>query len=122
MVTEEEETASSMKTENLPDFQLCLNTKEVPISLRELTAEKANRIVVIPGIIVSAGKTNVKATTILVKCSNCGHEKKINLPPGFNGVQVPRSCDNTRNPGADKQACKLDTYRTISEKCRYVDQ
>jgi len=78
--------------------------------------------VVIPGIVVSAGKTNVKATIILVKCSNCGHEKKINLPPGFNGVGVPRSCDNSRNPGPDKQQCKLDTYRTVSEKCRYVDQ
>jgi len=110
------------KLSDLPDFQLCLNTKEFPISLRELTAEKCNKIVIIPGIIVSAGKTNVKTTTLLVRCSNCGHEKRINCPPGFAGVGVPRTCDNAKNPGPEKQNCSMDSYKTISEKCTYIDQ
>jgi DNA replication licensing factor MCM5 len=79
-------------------------------------------MVVIPGIVVSAGKTNVKTTMLLAKCSNCGHEKNIVVAPGFAGASTPRTCDNSRNPGPDKQNCKLDTYRTISEKCVYVDQ
>ena len=35
---------------------------------------------------------------------------------------MPRICDNQRNPGLDKQQCRLDTYEVVTDLCDYVDQ
>lgn len=31
-------------------------------------------------------------------------------------------CDNQRNPGVDKQQCKIDTYSVVTDRCEYIDQ
>ena len=49
---------------------------------------------VVPGIITSASKTSIKATKIVMKCSECGHEKVEHLRPGFSSISLPRTCDN----------------------------
>ena len=59
-------------------------------------------LVVIPGIITAASKTQIKATRVTVRCSNCGHEKELKVPVGFGRAIIPRVCDNQRNPGLDK--------------------
>jgi len=48
------------------------------------------QLVVIPGIITAASKSEIKATMITMKCSNCGHEKKTELKHGFGGASLPR--------------------------------
>jgi DNA replication licensing factor MCM5 len=90
--------------------------------LRELQANLVGSLIVVPGIITAASKTSIKATKVVVKCTNCGHEKELSIKSGFGGVQIPRVCDNQRNPGLDKQQCKMDTYRIVAEKCTYIDQ
>ena len=51
------------------------------------------QLVVVPGIITAASKTMIKSTSIVVKCSNCGHEKTMSMKQGFGGTQLPRTCD-----------------------------
>jgi DNA replication licensing factor MCM5 len=77
-------------------------------------------MVIIPGIITSASKTHIKATTIGIKCMNCGHQKQIKLNQGFGGAQLPRICDKQNDPGLDKQKCKLDSYQ-ITDQCVFMD-
>mmetsp|Transcript_19584 Transcript_19584/g.14292 ORF Transcript_19584/g.14292 Transcript_19584/m.14292 type:complete len:150 (-) Transcript_19584:1137-1586(-) len=90
--------------------------------LRDLQSSLVNQLIVVPGIITSASKTSIKATTVVVRCSNCGHEKQLKVSLGYSRVVIPRSCDNMRNPGAERQQCKLDSYQIVTEKCEYVDQ
>lgn len=62
--------------------------------LRDLQSNLVGNLVVIPGIITAASKTQIKATKVVVKCGNCGHEKSMKVESGFHGVQIPRVCDN----------------------------
>lgn len=57
----------------------------------------------VPGIITNASRTSIRASKVVVKCRNCGHEKFLQVGQGYGGVSVPRTCDNMRNPGLDKQ-------------------
>ncbi len=43
------------------------------------------------------------------------------MSQGFGGISIPRTCDNQKNPGLDKQNCKLDTYAVVTDRCSYVD-
>lgn len=79
-------------------------------------------MIVVPGIITAATKTHIKASKVIVKCSNCGHEKELKSNPGFGSFVIPRVCDNQKNPGLDKQNCKMDTYRVMTDKCEVFDQ
>lgn len=51
-------------------------------------------MVVVPGIITAASKSQIKALKLGVRCINCGHEKEIKLDYGFSGASIPRICDN----------------------------
>jgi DNA replicative helicase MCM subunit Mcm2 (Cdc46/Mcm family) len=61
--------------------------------LRDLQSNLMGQLVVIPGIITAASKTMIKSTSVVIKCSNCGHEKTISMKQGFGGTQMPRNCD-----------------------------
>ena len=90
--------------------------------LRDLQSNLIGQLIVIPGIITAATKTHIKANKVVVRCSNCGHEKEIKANGGFGGYAIPRICDNQRNPGADKQQCKIDSYKVVPDKCDVFDQ
>jgi DNA replication licensing factor MCM5 len=62
--------------------------------MRDLQSDKVSQMVVIPGIIVNMSKAQIKSTILTVKCSNCGHEKRLEVKSGFSGVPIPRICDN----------------------------
>ena len=78
--------------------------------LRDLQSNLMNTLIVIPGIITSASKTQIKATKVVVRCNNCGHEKELKINLGYSSARIPRQCDMAKNPGLDKQQCKMDTY------------
>jgi DNA replication licensing factor MCM5 len=46
----------------------------------------------------------------------------MKVESGFHGVAIPRICDNQKNPGLEKQQCKIDSYVVITSLCEYVDQ
>ena len=79
------------------------------------------QLVVVPGIITAASKSMIKSTSIVIKCSNCGHEKSLNMKSGFGGTQMPRTCDQQKNPGLDKTNCPLDPYRILPDNSDFMD-
>lgn len=89
--------------------------------LRDLQSNLMGQLVVVPGIITAASKTMIKANTIVLRCSNCQHEKRLDMKKGFAGTQLPRQCDQAKNPGADKAMCPLDPYRIIADKSDFMD-
>ena len=70
-----------------------IHSEENPRMLRELQSNVINQLVVVPGIIISMGKAQIKATQVIVRCSNCEHEKRLKVGLGFQQIQIPRSCD-----------------------------
>lgn len=62
--------------------------------LRDLQSNLIGQLIVVPGIITAATKTHIKAAKVVVRCSNCGHEKEVKSNAGFGTYVVPRICDN----------------------------
>lgn len=44
------------------------------------------------------------------------------MKAGFGGTQLPRTCDQAKNPGLDKTNCPLDPYRIMPDKSDFMDQ
>ena len=80
------------------------------------------KLCVVPGIITAASKTMIKSTSVCIRCSNCGHQKTLTMKSGFAGTQMPRTCDQQKNPGMDKTGCPLDPYRIVADKSDFMDQ
>jgi len=78
------------------------------------------QLVVVPGIVTACSKTAIKAIKEVLRCSNCGHEKVINIKLGYGGARHPRTCEAPGDEGNNK--CPLDPYRVVTEKNTFVDQ
>jgi len=79
------------------------------------------QLVVVPGIITAASRTSIKATEVCIKCSNCGHQKILQMKAGFGGTAIPRQCESGA-AGLDKQRCPLDPYKIVADKSTFMDQ
>ncbi|ETV97706.1 hypothetical protein H310_09591 [Aphanomyces invadans] len=96
--------------------------------LRDVHASQVNRLVKVPGIVISSSKVRAKCMSITVQCKNCGHVKHLACPSAFQGVAVPRNCDRRAqndaegNMGVLQQDCPKDSYVIMPDKCTYVDQ
>eukprot|EP00002_Diphylleia_rotans_P002321 TRINITY_DN11478_c0_g1_i1.p1 TRINITY_DN11478_c0_g1~~TRINITY_DN11478_c0_g1_i1.p1 ORF type:complete len:726 (-),score=163.07 TRINITY_DN11478_c0_g1_i1:394-2571(-) len=102
------------------DFQVTLTTNASPTSIRDLSAEHMANLVCVPGIIIAASRTRAKATTIGIRCRNCGNTKQLPCKQGFGGTHFPRSCDSVRLPTETK--CPLDPYIVVPDLSDYIDQ
>jgi len=76
-----------------PSFQLQITSNENPRMLRDLQSNLMGQLIVVPGIVTAASKTMIKSTSIVIKCSNCGHEKTLQMKLGFAGTMMPRTCE-----------------------------
>ncbi|KDO24044.1 hypothetical protein SPRG_10832 [Saprolegnia parasitica CBS 223.65] len=96
------------------------------LRLRDIHATQVNRLVKVPGIIISASKVRAKCMSVMVQCKTCGHTKKLPCPNAFSGVQLPRSCErqaeNQGEGALQSDACAKDSYIIVPDKCEYVDQ
>ena len=104
---------------DLPAFQITLTSSKQPITIRQLLSSQVSRVVMIPGIVISSSKVKAKATTVVASCRGCRANKQIQVRAGFAGANLPRKCDEPRQPG--EAACPLDPYSIVPEKCKYVD-
>jgi DNA replication licensing factor MCM5 len=93
-----------------PRFQVQIHSDEHPKMLRDLQSDLIGKLISIPGIIVSTSKSSIRARKAVFNCTNCGHEKIMEVPFGLTRVIAPSICDRQRNPGMDKQNCRLNSY------------
>ena len=105
--------------EDLPAFQITLTSSKQPITIRQLLSSQVSRVVMIPGIVIASSKVKAKATTVVAQCKGCRANKMIQIRAGFAGANLPRKCDEPRQPG--EAACPIDPYQIMPEKCKYVD-
>lgn len=74
--------------------QVMLRSKQQPLLIRDLHSEHIGKLVVIPGIIISASKTNSKPTQLQIVCRYCAQKKSIPAFAGFQATPLPMQCDS----------------------------
>lgn len=99
-----------------PVFEVQIRSLEQPRMLRKLDSECVNQLVVVPGIITSASKSQIKASKIVVTCYNCGDKKILKVNAGLGGVRTPNTCDRSM-----QEKCPMNPYRIQADECEYKD-
>lgn len=87
------------ENEVIPTFQAQVQSDENPRMLRDLQSNLMGSLVVVPGIVTAASKSAIKATKEILRCTNCGHEKTVNIKLGYGGARHPRICEATGEAG-----------------------
>ncbi|POM60353.1 DNA replication licensing factor MCM5 [Phytophthora palmivora] len=114
---------ASLRAANLPDIQAILTSDQAPVALRHVHSQEINRLVKVPGIVISATRVRTKCMSATLRCRNCGHTKRVAVS-GMGGVSISRICDRNREedgvtPG---DMCPKDSYMVLPDKGEYVDQ
>ncbi|KAL9715809.1 minichromosome maintenance protein 5 [Leucoagaricus gongylophorus] len=114
-------------TSLLPKIQVTLQTGLNMLQFRDLTANTMNKLVRVPGIVISASVLSSRATKLTLQCSNCHSYKFIYPLGGLGGLGsgsergLPRKCDASP-PGGEANSCPLDPYIIIHQKSTFTDQ
>ena len=93
---------------------------------RDLSANTMNKLVRIPGIVISASVLSSRATKLHLQCRACRSVKIINPPAGLGGLGggaergLPRRCDAEAADGQKKE-CPMDPYLIIHSKSEFTD-
>lgn len=109
---------------NLRHVQVLLRSSGNVIPLRQLSSAHVGRLVMVPGIVISASRVQAKATHLLLRCQRCNHEVEVSCNAGFGGATLPPQCfakmrqlGGTPNP----LDCPAFPYQIVAHKSRYVD-
>lgn len=78
--------------ELVPTIQISLIGNLGETNIRDIDAKDINRLVSVPGIVISATRTRPKASLIVVKCKRCGNVRRIPVPVGLTTAPIPRIC------------------------------
>jgi DNA replication licensing factor MCM5 len=97
-------------------FEVQMRSLENPRMLRDLNSNLVGQLVVVPGIITSASKSQIKASKLTIKCRNCGDTKIVVVKSGLAGAFTPRICDRSQ-----QEKCPMDPYYIVPEECDYKD-
>lgn len=73
----------------LPVFEVQIRSLENPRMLRNLGSNLVGQLVVVPGIITSASKSEIKASKMTIRCKNCGDTQIIIVKNGLAGAFTP---------------------------------
>lgn len=78
--------------QSIPEIQVILQSRQVPTSLRNITATEVNRLLMVPGIIISASKSTPKATSVVLLCKNCRSYMTVHAKGPLEDIKTPSSC------------------------------
>ncbi|KIM48342.1 hypothetical protein M413DRAFT_440069 [Hebeloma cylindrosporum] len=113
--------------EAIPKVQITVKSGLNLLQVRELTANTMNKLVRMPGIVISASVLTSRATKLHLQCRACRSTKIIYPQAGLGGLAsgsdrgLPRVCD-APEPEGQKKDCPLDPYLIIHSKSTFADQ
>ncbi|KAJ6627288.1 MCM-domain-containing protein [Mycena sp. CBHHK59/15] len=113
--------------EAIPSIQINLRSGLNMLQFRDLTANTMNKLVRIPGIVISASVLSSRATKLHLQCRSCRSTKDIHPSGGMGGVGggsdrgLPRFCD-APEVGGTKNDCPIDPYLIVHSKSTFADQ
>ncbi|KAG1716329.1 hypothetical protein ID866_813 [Astraeus odoratus] len=113
--------------QSIPKIQITVQSALNMQRFRDLTADAMNKLVRIPGIVISASVLSSRATKLHLQCRACRSTKIIYPPGGLGGLGsgsdrgLPRVCDAPELEN-QKKDCPMDPYMIIHSKSTFVDQ
>ncbi|KAI6134041.1 MCM-domain-containing protein [Pisolithus croceorrhizus] len=113
--------------QSIPRIQIMMQSGLNMQRFRDLTADTMNKLVRIPGIVISASVLSSRATKLHLQCRACKSTKIIYPPGGLGGLGggsdrgLPRTCDAPELEN-QKKDCPLDPYMINHNKSTFVDQ
>ncbi|KIY51314.1 MCM-domain-containing protein [Fistulina hepatica ATCC 64428] len=121
------EAGASAAVESVPKVQITIRSGLNMLQFRDLTADTMNKLVRVPGIVISASVLSSRATKLHLQCRSCGSTKILYPPGGIGGLGhgsdrgLPRKCDSQAGVGQKKE-CPLDPYLIVHSKSAFADQ
>ncbi|KAG6910571.1 hypothetical protein DXG01_009521 [Tephrocybe rancida] len=118
---------STAAADAIPKVQVTLRSGLNMLQFRDLTADTMNKLVRIPGIVISASVLSSRATKLHLQCRACRSTKIVYPAGGMGGVGggsdrgLPRVCD-APEPDGQKKDCPIDPYLIIHSKSTFADQ
>lgn len=119
--------ARAIAAESIPKIQITLLSGLNMLQFRDLTANTMNKLVRVPGIVISASVLSSRATKLHLQCRACRSTKMIYPSGGMGGVGggsdrgLPRICEEPA-PEGQKKDCPMDPYLIIHSKSTFTDQ
>lgn len=113
--------------QTVPKIQITIRSGLSMQRFRDLTANTMNKLVRIPGIVISASVLSSRSTKLHLQCRACKSTKIMYPPGGLGGLGsgsdrgLPRVCDAPELEN-QKKDCPLDPYIIIHAKSSFVDQ
>ncbi|KAF7789205.1 hypothetical protein EIP86_000145 [Pleurotus ostreatoroseus] len=117
---------AAVSAASLPPVQILIKSGLNLQQFRDLSANTMNRLVRIPGIVISASVLSARATKLHLQCRACRSTKIIYPPGGLGGLGggsdrgLPRTCDAPELEN-QKKDCPLDPYLIIHSKSTFSD-
>ncbi|KAF8213450.1 ATP dependent DNA helicase [Mycena galopus ATCC 62051] len=115
--------------EAIPGMQVTIRSGLNLLQFRDLAANTMNKLVRIPGIVISASVLSSRATKLHLQCRSCGNPKIIEVAGGIGGVGggsdrgLPRYCEAAAESKRQKEVdCPLDPYLIVHSKSTFADQ
>ncbi|KAI0803154.1 ATP dependent DNA helicase [Irpex lacteus] len=111
---------------SIPSMQILIKSGLNLQQFRDLSANTMNKLVRIPGIVISASVLSSRATKLHLQCRACRSTKIITPPGGLGGLGggaergLPRRCDAEPADGQKKE-CPMDPYLIIHSKSTFTD-
>ena len=108
-----------------PQVQILVRSSGNAFPIRQLNSTHVGRLVMVPGIVISASRVQAKPTAIMVQCKNpdCRHEMEIACSSGFGGANIPSICQKQlQHAGTENQInCGSNPYLILADKSRFCD-
>lgn len=111
---------------SIPSVQVLIKSGLNLQQFRDLSANTMNKLVRIPGIVISASVLSARATKLHLQCRACRSTKLIYPSGGLGGIGggsergLPRTCD-APEPENQKKDCPLDPYLIVHSKSTFSD-
>lgn len=110
-----------IEDEDIVGMQVILSDDSVPISIRQVKADKVAKLITVPGIIVNCSTVRTKAREVTLQCKSCGYVMpNVQIPAGLDGYQMPKSCPNKENQ-TKAENCPQDPFMILPDKSKHVD-
>ncbi|GBE78397.1 DNA replication licensing factor mcm5 [Sparassis crispa] len=112
--------------QSIPNIQILIKSGLNLQQFRDLAANTMNKMVRIPGIVISASVLSSRATKLHLQCRACRSTKIIFPASGLGGIGsgsdrgLPRVCDAPEIEN-QKKDCPLDPYLIIHSKSTFSD-
>lgn len=111
---------------NIPTLQVTIKSGLNMLQFRDLSANTLNKLVRVPGIVISTSVLSSRATKLHLQCRACHSTKIIYPQSGLGGLGgggdrgLPRRCEEPEREGQPKD-CPLDPYLIVHTKSTFSD-